>query len=292
MSNNELIVVEQLPIIKEQLKLASAEIDKKVAEAMSVLCTEENVKVVKEIRASLNKEYKNFEEKRKEVKTIVLKPYEEFENVYEEHISNKFKKADLALKGQIEAIENELKEKKREEVKKYFNEYQSKKNIDFVTFENANINVTLTASMKSLKEQAKSFLDKIADDLALIETQEHKTEILVEYKQSLNVSNAITTVNNRIKAVEEEKAKQERDKELQDYILEVARESDKHVPTIEEVEQVTFEPKTEFKVVQTKKKVALILDVTDEELVETLAYLDTSKIKYELGGMLCTSIKQ
>lgn len=280
MSNNELIVVEQLPIIKEQLKLASAEIDKKVAEAMSVVCTEENVKVIKEIRASLNKEYKKFEEKRKEVKTIVLKPYEEFENVYEEHISDKFKKADLALKGQIEAIENELKEKKREEVKKYFNEYQSEKNIDFVTFENANINVTLTASMKSLKEQAKSFLDKIADDLALIETQEHKAEIIVEYKQSLNVSKAITNVNDRFKAIEEEQAKQE------------AKKQTEHVPTIEEVEQIEFEPKTEFELVQQKKKVALILNVTDEELANVLKYLETAKITHELGGMLCTSIKQ
>ena len=63
--------------------------------------------------------------------------------------------------------------------------------------------------MKSLKEQAKAFVDKIADDLNLIETQEHKAEILVEYKQTLNVSQAITTVTNRFKAIEEEKKKQE-----------------------------------------------------------------------------------
>ena len=95
--------------------------------------------------------------------------------------------------------------------------------------------------MKSLKEQSKNFIDKIADDLNLIDTQEHKAEILVEYKQSLNVSNAITTVNNRFKAIEEEKAKQEREKELQDYIVRTARESDKHVPTIEEVPQMSLE---------------------------------------------------
>lgn len=63
--------------------------------------------------------------------------------------------------------------------------------------------------MKSLKEQAKQFIDKIVDDLKLIETQEHKAEILVEYKQTLNVAQAITTVTNRFKAIEEEKAKQE-----------------------------------------------------------------------------------
>ena len=67
--------------------------------------------------------------------------------------------------------------------------------------------------MKSLKEQAKAFVDKIADDLNLIETQEHKAEILVEYKQTLNVSQAITTVTNRFKDIEEEKKKQEETKD-------------------------------------------------------------------------------
>ena len=62
--------------------------------------------------------------------------------------------------------------------------------------------------MKSLKEQAKAFIDKVVDDLKLIDTQEHKAEILVEYKQSLNVSTAITTVSNRFKAIEEEKKKE------------------------------------------------------------------------------------
>ncbi len=280
MNNNELIVIEQLPVIKEQLKLASEEIDKKVNEAMSLICTEENVKTIKEVRASLNKEAKDFEDKRKHVKAEIMKPYEEFETAYQIYIGDKFKKADADLKSKIDSVENELKEKKKEEVKKYFNEYLSEKNIDFVTFENANINVTLSASMKSLKEQAKAFIDKIADDLNLIETQEHKAEILVEYKQSLNVSKAITNVNDRFKAIEEEKAKQEIKKQVE------------HVPTIEEVEQIEFEPKTEFELVPQKKKVALILNVTDEELANVLKYLETAKITHELGGMLCTSIKQ
>jgi conjugal transfer/entry exclusion protein len=96
---------------------------------------------------------------------------------------------------------------KVKEVKEYFEEYKTANNIDFITYEQARINVTLSASMKSLKEQAKAFIDQRIDDLKLIETQEHKAEILVEYKQTLNVSNAITTVMNRLEAVEEEKSK-------------------------------------------------------------------------------------
>ena len=113
------------------------------------------------------------------------------------------------LKNKVDSIENELKVKKEQEIKEYFEEYKTANNIDFITYGQARINVTLSASVKSLKEQAKQFIDKIVDDLKLIETQEHKAEILVEYKQTLNVSQAITMVTNRFKAIEEEKKRQE-----------------------------------------------------------------------------------
>lgn len=212
MSNQGLIVVKQLPIIQEQLKQLSEEIDEKVENAKGLVCTEETVKEVKQVRADLNKEFKDLESQRKLVKEQVLAPYVQFEEVYKQYVSDKYKSADVELKNKVESIENELRAKKEQDIKYYFEEYKTANKIDFVTYEQARLNVTLTASIKSLKEQAKAFIDKIVDDLNLIDTQEHKAEILVEYKQSLNVSQAITTVANRFKAIEEEKRKQEEQK--------------------------------------------------------------------------------
>ena len=205
----DLIEIKQLPIIEEQLKTVSKSIDEKIKNAKSLVCTDETVKNVKELRASLNKDFKDFETKRKEVKEKVLAPYIQFEQIYKEYITDKFNSADKELKNKIDSVESELKQKKENEIKEYFEEYKTANNIDFVKYEQAKINVTLTASMKSLKEQIKNFIDKIVDDLKLIQTQEHKAEILVEYKNTLNVSNAITTVMSRFKAIEEEKKKQE-----------------------------------------------------------------------------------
>ena len=201
----DLIVIKQLPQIEENLKELSIEIDKKVDNAKGLICTEENVKTIKQVRADLNKEFKEVEQQRKEVKEKVLAPYMKFEEIYKQYISDKYKSADNDLKQKIDIVENELKVQKEQEVKDYFEKYKTENNIDFVEYGQASINVTLSASMKSLKEQAKAFIDKVRDDLNLIETQEHKAEILVEYKQTLNVSNAITTVSNRFKAIEEEK---------------------------------------------------------------------------------------
>ncbi len=208
MSKN-LIIIKQLPQIEEHLKELSTEIDKKVESAKSLVCTEENVKTIKQVRADLNKEFKEVEAQRKAVKEQILAPYMQFEEVYKTYISEKYKSADIDLKQKIDSTENELKKQKEQEIKDYFEEYKTANNIDFVTYEQTKINVTLTASKKSLKEQAKVFIDKIKDDLQLIETQECKEEILVEYKQNLNVSRAIQEVANRHKLLEEEKRKQE-----------------------------------------------------------------------------------
>ena len=176
--NNEIIVVKQLPIIQEQLQQIKADVTARVETALSLVCTEDTVKVVKDERASLNKELKFWEDKRKEVKKAVMTPYEEFEAVYKDCISDIFKKADVELKGKIDSVEKALKDEKETKVKEYFTEYLASKNITMpLTFECANINVTLSASLKSLKEQAKAFIDRVCDDLALIETQEYKEEI-------------------------------------------------------------------------------------------------------------------
>lgn len=209
MENQELMVVKQLPIIEERFKQLSEAVDEKVKNAEGLVCTEENVKIVKQVRADLNKEYRDVETQRKKIKEQVLAPYMQFEEVYKQYIADKYKNADLILGGKVKVIEDDLKAKKEQEIKDYFEELKTANNIDFITYEQAKINVTLTASKKSLREQVENFINKISDDLKLIETQEHKAEILVEYKQSLNVSHAITTVMNRTEAVKKEMEKQE-----------------------------------------------------------------------------------
>ena len=263
----DLIVVKQLPQIEEHLKELSLDVDKKVENAKNLVCTEENVTTIKQIRAGLNKEFKEVENQRKIVKEQILAPYMQFEEIYKMYISDKYKSADNDLKVKIDSTENELKNIKEQEIKDYFEEYKKANNIDFVTYSQARINVTLSASMKSLKEQAKLFIDKIVDDLKLIDTQEHKTEILVEYKQSLNVSQAITSVTNRFKAIEEEKKRQEELKRKQ--LEEGQRRADESIRAQTEATRQALEnfiPKTEERVEETILQ-APVIEKKQEEIL-------------------------
>lgn len=233
----ELILVTQLPIIVQQLQIVKAQIEYETAYALSLEVTEDNYKEIKKIRAELNKSFNELESKRKEVKSAILAPYNEFEEEFKKCVTNVFKPAEEQLKERISAVENGLKEAKREEAETYFKEYIASKNIDFLTFDHMGLNITLNSSKKSLKEKIKLTIDKVCDDLEMIETQEYKTEILVEYKRSLNVSQAILTVNNRMKAIAEEKRKRDEARVIAEQKAAAAAKVDK---VLEETADIKF----------------------------------------------------
>lgn len=211
----ELIVLKQLPIIEQQLIKVSNDIDGKVSNAKSLVCNEETRKTVKELRTSLNKELAEWESKRKEIKEKIMKPYTEFEEAYKKYISDKYKSADKELKEKIDIVENQMKEELKKTAIEYFDEYKTSKNIEFIKFEDMKYVVGLSDNPTKLKKLSTEFVDKVEKDLQVIDTYENKAEMLVEYKKDLDLNNAIITIQNRYKAIEEEKSKIQVKEQLQ-----------------------------------------------------------------------------
>ena len=226
----------------------------------NITFTEETMKDAKDEKSKVNKFKSQVADYRKNIIAEYNKPIKAFEDTAKE-TEKLLAETYNTINQQVANYENKQKEIKEQEIKEYFEECKIANNIDFITYGQAKINVTLSASMKNLKEQAKSFIDKVADDLKLIETQEHKAEILVEYRQTLNVSQAITSVTNRFKAIEEEKKKIEQEKELQEFVVDTAKESDKYseqiilnAPSIEEKTEETLTLKFTVRGTRTKLK--------------------------------------
>lgn len=242
----QIITIKQLPIIEERLQLIKAEIDAKTQHVLALDCNDATVKAIKSLRADLNKDFFELEEKRKEVKRAVMSPYERFEEVYTECVTNIYKQTDAILKGRIAIVENAIKANKEKEIRAYYDEYAESLGIDFVPYEKSGITVTLSASVKKLKEQAAAYLDRIADELKLIGTQpqELQPEILVEYKRTVNVAYSIQTVIERKRAIEEE-AERARQQAEQQTIYEAAEARvDEAVESYGEERQEAIEPPT------------------------------------------------
>lgn len=257
---NELIIVKQLPIIEQRLKELSNEIDEKVNNATSLVCTQDTVKEVKKVRAELNNEFKELESQRKIVKEQIMKPYNEFEDIYKSYVTEKFKNADNTLKDKINSVENEIKGNIQKKIENYFNELLVKENIDFVKLSDMNLSITLDLQTekgeltKKARDKVDEFINKIVSDLKLIDSQEYKDEILYEYKKYLDATIAIVEVKKRHEEMEKAKQVAEEKKEQKLTDEEMINKIDSLVaPKVEEQIKLfgaTFEVKTTLEKLQ------------------------------------------
>jgi len=185
-----------------------------------IVFTEDTLKEATSEKAEVNKFKKKVADFRKEITKKWNSPLEKF-TVKAKETEKILENTYDSINSQVTHYQNEQKEIKREKNKQFFYEYAESKKIDFLTYEQANINITLNLSDKKANEEAKIFIDKVVDDINLINTQDNADEIMIEYKKDLNVSKAITEIKNRHIALEEAKTKKEekKEQELTDEIM-------------------------------------------------------------------------
>ena len=204
---NNLIVIEQLPVITERLQEVKTAIERRVNDVLSLVCTEETYKDIKKVRAELNKEYQELEAKRKEVKTAVMEPYNRFEAAYKQCAGEIYQKADTELRAKISEVESALKAEKAKALSDHFETMRQAKgmDLDFITLDRAGIKIGLSDSTTALKKQADAFLARVEEDLKAINCHPDRDELMAEYRNTLNLPAAMTAVAQRHEEIERAK---------------------------------------------------------------------------------------
>lgn len=209
LSSTDLIQVVQLPVIEERLRSMKEKVTDQTAAAMALVCTDENLAQVRAVRADLNNTFKDLEEQRKAVKTAVMGPYEAFEKVYKECITEPFKHADAVLKEKVSEVENGIKAECEAKMREYFSELCAAERVDWLKFEWVGLKITLdVARQKShakLREQIAGFVVGVAQAVNTISKMEDAEEIMAEYRQYLDMGRAIGIVQDRHQRIEEER---------------------------------------------------------------------------------------
>lgn len=291
---NEIKIVEEKSIVKPEF---TEEIEARV---ISVGKIEDNIKDVKEYaikvkeyytnlvftletkedaekeKADINKFKKQVEDFRKQIIAKYNEPIKLFEDTAKE-TEKLLKEAYDLINVQVKAFDDEQLEKVREKVESYFNEYAQSKGIDFVNFSQMNVSVTkglLTSTgnlTKKTQEQINEFIDRCVKDVELINTLEHKEEILIEYKKTLKSAESIAMVMDRYKQLEEMKKEEEPKKE------QVINDEE----MLKKIENLTA-PKVE-EIVTQKELFELYFKVrgTKDELIRVIDYLESEGLSYE-----------
>jgi hypothetical protein len=242
---NEIIKIQHLPEIFEQLEKVGKFVDEKLKGVTDLKATDTNKSNLKDKRTEINNTLSILEDKRKEIKKAIEAPYDVFNEKYTKEVKDKLEEASKTLTGKINFIEDTQKKAKEKLLRKFFEEYKISKNIDFVTFEQMHLNIILSITEVKYKNDIVKFLDKVSDELDLINLQSSKEEIMYEYKKTLDLANSIKIVQERKMTIEraaEENAKRELlAKQQQENVTEVKRVLTPPVKEVkEEIYQLTF----------------------------------------------------
>lgn len=201
----QVITLKQLPIIEEHLQLVKSDVETRTRNAIQLVCTEETRKDVKSIRTELSKEFAEMENQRKRVKEAIMEPYNQFEAVYKECISDPYKKADAELKRRVDEVETGLKADKTKKIQSYFAELCKANNLPWLRFEQMGLKIGLSTSVNGTKTALTSTVLRISNEVLELSRYENAAELMVEYKKSLNMALALSTIRARQEQIELQK---------------------------------------------------------------------------------------
>lgn len=270
---NEIVKIEKMAVIKQQLDKVESFIDEKVKDIPEVLKQleemtdkekEEKKGEIKKYRTYLNNIKNQLEDKRKEIKTEISKPYDDFNEYYSNGVKIKLEQGIEQLNNVVNDIENKQKEEMEDELRAFAQNWFVSKGIEsFVKFEDIGLKINVTSTMKSLKQQIITFCEKVFSDIQLIDLEEYKDEILVEYKNCLDFGKSKIIVYTRHKQLEEIKKQQELKEEQQKQEEKVVEKVDEITIPKEVIEEDEL-LKVTFTLTGTKEQIKKIKDLIVE----------------------------
>ena len=232
-----LIVVSQLPEIQENLRQLRDSWEQRAADAASMICTEETVQSLKDMRAEMRKEFQAADSVRKAAKEKYLAPWNAVEVTFKECVKDAFTRADESLKSTINGFEMELKQKCYDDLKIWYTELIQAEHIDFLTLDQAmalaGVKIGLDDAKRNtprrLQDAVANVVSKIALNLEDISKMDDAPEIMAEFKLCLDLGRAVANVQGRKRLVQAEKeaaearrTAQEREKAAEEKVLAVA----------------------------------------------------------------------
>lgn len=214
MPNNEealtpMLICTQPPVISENL----LDLNTRVSAITTMLSTlppePENLPQVKKARADLRRYFDSLEEQRKAVKAAVMAPYNDAEARYKRLVSDPINNADKLCKDFVDGVEASMKRQCEEGLREYFSELCAVNHVEFLKFEQAGIVVDMASARqktpKKLREQLSQFVSRVSSDVDSISEMEDADEIIMEYKQTLNLSDAIGIVLDRHRRLQQQR---------------------------------------------------------------------------------------
>ncbi|MGE4321199.1 MAG: DUF1351 domain-containing protein [Acholeplasmataceae bacterium] len=198
--SNQLVDLEVKVVSKEgsiqfsNFESLKSQVNEELKKYQGLTLTDDNKKDIKKVKADLNKVSKALNDERISIKKEYVKPLELFESQVKE-VTSLIKDAVDKLDVQVKEAEDAEKEEKKQLIEIYFNELVKETKIDFITFDDIGLNITLGAKEKALKEETKAYIDQVLLDLEEINSDANAERLLAKYRLSKNLQQSRIQLN-------------------------------------------------------------------------------------------------
>ena len=116
---NNLCEVTTPAVVKWDLSSIAESVKDDCSSALSIAPCIANIPSLKTARAQLNADHKRIDLDLTAMKTLYMKPWEDFKAEFEDKITAEYRNADEVLKAEITACEDELRNERKEELLDY-----------------------------------------------------------------------------------------------------------------------------------------------------------------------------
>lgn len=163
--------------------------------------TEEYLSEATAIQKEVNSLWNEIETARKDYHRFVDSVlYDPIANKIEQEIKVKFQEWESTFKASKTAIENQLLEKRVNEVSAWFTKTATEEGLDWLTLQDAlnqkAVNITRKNKSTDIVKAANAFIDKVKSDVAVLRDG-YGDEEIAEYRKTFNAATAIATVKAR-----------------------------------------------------------------------------------------------
>ena len=270
----EILSIVNLPLTERTLKEISERCKDRLRLAEQMACTEETKQEAKKLRAELNKEFSEYEAERKERTAEYEKPLKMFKNIYNQYIAEPFRNADIALKVKINDVETVQREDKTLEVKEYADELKQVYALDWLETDRVMPNITLSASVKSLKKEVKETLDRIKSEVDCINAISDNSELMAQYMECLDLPAAQIII-----------AMRKKHKEQAEQAMAIYKQQEEvKQKVVERIEQLAPPVIEEEKPEEKKYTMTFTVSGTIEQLKKLKSFMIENNIEFKNGG--------
>lgn len=227
---------------------------------------DETVQTSKALRAEINKMERTFEENRKAWQREETKKHKDFHGQSKETVLKVLQEHSALVNKKVTEYEELKKQETEDAGRAYWDELSKVVGLEFITFENLNVKVGVNTSDTQLSKQIDESIIPYQKDIELIKMQAEPERVMEKYRETLDITESLTQIQEENRIYEELKRKEEAKKEAEQPTPEAVQAVVEKTPVHVEVEKEEVTPVIEVQVnlKGNKDKINWLLNIAEE----------------------------